>query len=168
MIKFETKINMRNKSEHEVEHWMTSVVHSLVCKESFHVLAACLISYDVGMPPSLVVLELEWQWHLYKVVSVDGRPTVRLRQPFLSFSISFLSHFLGFCIDSLDIGKLSYVKFDPHCFLCNLFLFIYFGSFFFIKVIQHWVHWELNFMIFLICLLWGNFYLITRVTGLEG
>jgi hypothetical protein len=91
-----------------------------------------LISYDVGMPPSLVVVEFERQWHLYKMVSVDGRPTVRLRQPFLSSSISFLFHFLGFCIDSLDIGKLSYVKFDPHCFHCSLFIYLFIlGPFFF-------------------------------------
>jgi hypothetical protein len=153
MIKFETKINMSDKSEHEVEHWMTSAVHSPVCEESCRVSAACLISYVVGMPPSLVVLELERQWHLYKMVSVDGRPMVRLRQPFLSSSISFLSHFLGFCIDSLDIGKLFYVKFDPHCFHCSLFFYLFILGPFFIKVVQHWVHWELDFMIFLICLL---------------
>jgi hypothetical protein len=77
----------------------------------------------------------------------------------------------GFCIDSLDIGKLSYVKFDPHCFHCSLFIYLFILGpffFFFIKVIQHWVHWKLDFMIFLICILWSNLCLITRVTGLEG
>jgi len=38
----------------------------------------------------------------------------------------------GFCIDSLDIGKLSYVKFDPHCFHCSLFIYLFIlGPFFF-------------------------------------
>jgi hypothetical protein len=145
MIKFETKINMSDKSEHEVEHWMTSAVHSPVCEESCRVLATCLISYDVGMPPSLVVLEFERQWHLYKMVSVDGRLTVRLRQPFLSSSISFLFNFLGFCIDSLDIGKLSYVKFDPHCFHCSLFIYLFWVLFLSklsnIGFIENWTLW---------------------------
>ena len=108
---------------HEVEHWMTSAVHSPVCEESCRVSAACLISYVVGMPPSLVVLELERQWHLYKMVSVDGRPMVRLRQPFLSSSISFLSHFLGFVLILLTLAS---------CPMLNLILIVFIVVCFFI------------------------------------